>query len=295
VVIGAHYDHLGLGGESSLYRGEKQVHNGADDNASGTASLIEIARALKSSNNKHNNYLIIAFSGEEKGLLGSNYFVKHPTIDMKKVNYMLNMDMVGRLKPEEKVLIVNGTGTSSAWNTVLDSTVGDIRIKKTESGVGPSDQTSFYLDSIPAIHFFSGTHSDYHKPSDDEDKINYDGQVAVQKIILSVIDRLDKRGKINYLKTKNESNDDAPRFKVTLGVVPDYAFEGEGMKIDGVSEGRPAAKAGLMKGDIVYQLGEYKVTDMMTYMKALGKFKKGETTKVRVKRGDMVMEKDITF
>jgi aminopeptidase YwaD len=295
VVIGAHYDHLGFGSESSLYRGERAVHNGADDNASGTAALIEIARRLKSSNDTKNNYLIMAFSGEEKGLLGSNYFVKHSTVDMKKVNYMINMDMVGRLKPDEKVIIINGTGTSPAWNTVIDSTMDGIRIKKTESGVGPSDQTSFYLDSIPAIHFFSGTHEDYHKPSDDENKINYDGALAITKIILNTIDKLDNAGKIAFVKTKDDSNEDAPRFKVTLGVVPDYAYEGEGMRIDGVSDGRPAAKAGLQKGDIVLQLGEHKTTDMMTYMKALGKFKKGDTTKVKVKRGNDMIEKDITF
>jgi len=161
--------------------------------------------------------------------------------------------------------------------------------------VGPSDQTSFYLDSIPAIHFFSGTHSDYHKPSDDEPLINYDGEIKIMHIIKSVIDKLNDAGKINYIKTKDDSNEDAPRFKVTLGVVPDYAFEGEGMRIDGVSDGRPAAKAGLLKGDIVIQLGENKVTDMMTYMKALGKFTKGETTKVKVKRGKEEIEKDITF
>jgi C-terminal processing protease CtpA/Prc len=194
------------------------------------------------------------------------------------------------------VLIVNGTGTSSAWKTVIDTAgMNGLRIKTSEGGVGPSDQTSFYLDSIPAIHFFSGTHSDYHKPSDDEPLINYDGEIKIVRIIYDVVAKLDSKGKINYIKTKDDSNEDAPRFKVTLGVVPDYAFEGEGMRIDGVSEGRPAAKAGLLKGDVVIQLGENKITDMMTYMKALGKFSKGETTKVRVKRGNDVVEKDITF
>ncbi|MCX6274142.1 MAG: M28 family peptidase [Bacteroidetes bacterium] len=295
IVIGAHYDHLGMGSEGSLYRGEPAVHNGADDNASGTAALIELARMLSGKDQK-NNYLMMAFSGEEKGLLGSNYFIKHPTVNLRKVNYMINMDMLGRLKPDEPILLINGTGTSSAWHTVIDTAgMMGLRIKVTESGVGPSDQTSFYLDSIPAIHFFSGTHSDYHKPSDDEPLINYDGEVKIVRIIKSVVDKLNDKGKINYIKTKDDSNEDAPRFKVTLGVVPDYAFEGEGMRIDGVSDGRPAAKAGLLKGDIVIQLGEHKVTDMMTYMKALGKFTKGDTTKVKVKRGKEELEKDITF
>ncbi len=295
IVIGAHYDHLGMGSEGSLYRGEQAIHNGADDNASGTAALIELARMLSGKDQK-NNYLMMAFSGEEKGLLGSNYFIKHPTVDLHKVNYMINMDMLGRLKPDEPVLLINGTGTSSAWHTVIDTAgMMGLRIKVTESGVGPSDQTSFYLDSIPAIHFFSGTHNDYHKPSDDEPLINYDGEVKIVRIIKSVVDKLNDKGKINYIKTKDDSNEDAPRFKVTLGVVPDYAFEGEGMRIDGVSDGRPAAKAGLLKGDIVLQIGENKITDMMTYMKALGKFTKGETTKVKVKRGTEIIENDITF
>lgn len=295
VVIGAHYDHLGFGGEGSLYRGEKAVHNGADDNASGTAALIEIARRLKVSPDKKNNYLFIAFSGEEKGLLGSNYFVKHPTVDLKKMNYMINMDMVGRLKPDEKTLLLNGTGTAAAWKQVIDTLTEGIKIKMSESGVGPSDHTSFYLDSIPVLHFFSGTHSDYHKPSDDEALINYDGEMSIIRIILKTIDRLNDSGKLAFIKTKDDNNEDAPRFKVTLGVIPDYAFDGEGMRIDGVSDGKPASKCGLLKGDVVLQLGEHKVTDMMSYMKALGKFSKGETTKVKVKRGNEVIEKDITF
>jgi hypothetical protein len=295
IVIGAHYDHLGFGGESSLYRGASAIHNGADDNASGDAALIEIARYISGSKNKNNNYLFIAFSGEEKGLLGSNYFVKHPTIDLKTVNYMLNMDMVGRLKPDEPTLIINGNGTSPSWKTVLDTMMSGVKIKTTESGVGPSDHTSFYLQNIPVLHFFSGTHSDYHKPSDDEDKINYDGETTIIRIMENIIDKLNSSGKLSFTKTKEDKNEDAPKFKVTLGVVPDYAFDGEGMRIDGVSDGKPAAKAGLQPGDVVIQLGENKILDMMSYMKALGKFTKGETTKVKVLRGKEVVEKDITF
>jgi len=296
IVIGAHYDHLGYGDEGSLYRGEKAIHNGADDNASGTAALIELARYVKVSGLKKNNYLFIAFSGEEKGLLGSNYFVKHPTIDLKSVSYMLNMDMVGRLKPDEKVLIINGSGTTARWKTLLDSvSVDNIKLKETESGVGPSDHTSFYLQDIPVLHFFSGTHSDYHKPSDDEDKINYEGAVSITVIIKNILQKTDSPEKLVFSKTNDSDNEDAPKFKVTLGVVPDYAFEGEGMRIDGVTDDRPASKAGLEPGDIVIQLGEYKVLDMMSYMKALSKFSKGETTKVKVLRNHQELEKDITF
>jgi len=296
IVIGAHYDHLGYGDEGSLYRGEKAIHNGADDNASGTGALIELARYVKVSGLKKNNYLFIAFSGEEKGLLGSNYFVKHPTIDIKSISYMLNMDMVGRLKADEKVLIINGSGTTPRWKTLLDSVaVDNIRLKDTESGVGPSDHTSFYLQDIPVLHFFSGTHSDYHKPSDDEDKINYDGAISITTIIKNILQKTDSPEKLVFTKTNDSDNEDAPRFKVTLGVVPDYAFEGEGMRIDGVTDDRPAAKAGLEPGDVVIQLGEHKVLDMMSYMKALSKFSKGDTTKVKVLRRNQEIEKDITF
>lgn len=214
VVIGAHYDHLGYGGEESLYQGESAIHHGADDNASGTAALIELARALKASNDKRNNYLFIAFSGEEKGLLGSNYFIKHPTVDMKTVNYMLNMDMVGRLKKGDEVLIVNGEGTSPSWKNVLDSVMLGVKIKTNASGVSPSDQTPFYLDSIPVLHFYSGMTVDYHQPTDTEDKINYAGEVSIMKIILNIIDRLNNSGKIAFTKTKNDNLEVMPKPKI---------------------------------------------------------------------------------
>jgi hypothetical protein len=296
VVIGAHYDHLGYGEEGSLYRGEKAVHNGADDNASGTAALIELARRLKADGPKSNNYVFIAFSGEEKGLLGSNWFCKNPTIDLASVNYMINLDMVGRLKPDEKTLIISGSGTSPRWKTLMDSiSVDGIRIKQTESGVGPSDHTSFYLKDIPVLHFFSGTHSDYHKPSDDADHLNLDGEVSIIKMILNTIRLTSGDGKLVFAKTKDDQNENAPKFKVTLGVVPDYTYEGEGMRIDGVTDGKPASKAGLIPGDVVIAIGENKVVDMMSYMRALGKFSHGDSVKVSVRRDGQIIEKDIVF
>jgi aminopeptidase YwaD len=296
VVIGAHYDHLGYGEEGSLYRGERAIHNGADDNASGTAGLIELARILKASSYKSNNYLFIAFSGEEMGLLGSNHLVKHFPMPVEQVNYMLNMDMIGRLKPSDPVLIINGAGTSPEWNSAISSIVIDgVKPKTTESGVGPSDHTSFYLKDIPVLHFFSGTHDDYHKPSDDEHKINYAGQQKIMEFMLQIIAKLDSKGEIAFTKTNDSANEDAPRFKVTLGVVPDYGFDGEGMRIDGVSDGKPAQKAGLKAGDIVMQIGDHKVVDMMSYMKALGKFAKGDKTTVKVKRGDQLLDQAIEF
>ncbi|MEI6816031.1 MAG: M20/M25/M40 family metallo-hydrolase [Bacteroidota bacterium] len=298
VVLGAHYDHLGYGGEGSgsLYRGEKAIHPGADDNGSGTAALLEMARYLKSSNIKNNNYLICSFSGEEKGLLGSNYYAKNPTIPLASMNYMVNMDMVGRLKPDEKNLSIQGTGTSPIWHSLVDTIKRDgIKVKTTESGIGPSDFTSFYLKDIPVIFFFTGSHNDYHKPTDTEDKINYPGELSVMKIIINVMEALNDKGKLAFTKTKEENNDETPRFKVTLGVVPDYAYEGEGMRIDGISDGKPAAKAGLKAGDIVTQMDEIKVTDMMSYMKALSKFKKGDTVNLKVKRGAEIKDIKATF
>lgn len=296
IIIGAHYDHLGMGGHESLFRGEPQVHNGADDNASGIAALIEIARALKNGGSKSNNYLIMAYSGEEKGLLGSGYFVKHPTLALDKMNYMINMDMVGRLKREDPTLLINGVGTSDAWKITFNYIkIDSLKIKTTESGIGPSDHTSFYLKDIPVLHFFSGTHSDYHKPSDDEELINYEGEERIIQFILQLISKLDDKGKLNFKKTKDESNDDAPLFKVTLGVVPDYGFEGQGMRIDGITEGKPAAKAGLKAGDIVIQIGDHKVVDMMSYMKALGKFSKGEKAMVLIKRGTEEKSIEVEF
>ena len=294
VVIGAHYDHLGMGGKSSLFREGEAIHNGADDNASGVAMMLHLADSLQTKGApKNNNYLFIAFSGEEEGLLGSNYFVKNPTVDTKKVTYMLNMDMVGRLNAE-KTLAVYGVGTSPILKQTVHANAGELKISENESGVGPSDHTSFYLADIPVLHFFTGQHEDYHKPSDDTEKVNFEGMEIVSNYIFSIIKDLDSQPKLPFRKTKNES-EVVPDFKVTLGVVPDYLFSGKGMRIDGVSEDRPAQKAGLRKGDIVVKMGEHEVTDMMSYMKSLSKFEKGQTTMVTVKRNDELKEFAVTF
>mgnify|MGYP000168012799 CR=1 FL=1 len=293
VIIGAHYDHLGYGGEGSLYRDSiKAVHNGADDNASGTAVMIDLARKLRGQNT-NNNYLFMAFSGEEMGLLGSNYFVKNPTIDTKAVSYMINMDMVGRLK-QDSTLAVYGTGTSPLFKQVISAHNDKFKLIENESGVGPSDHTSFYLADIPVLHFFTGQHEDYHKPGDDSEKLNYEGMEKISSYIFDIITDLNDNGKLAFRKTKNES-ESTPRFKVGLGVIPDYLFDGKGMRIDGVSDGRPAQKAGLQKGDIVIQLGDSLVTDMMSYMRALSVFDKGDTTKATVNRDGKKVTAEIKF
>ncbi|MCD2258311.1 M28 family peptidase [Psychroserpens luteolus] len=293
IIIGAHYDHLGYGAEGSLYRGETQeIHNGADDNASGVAVMLNLAKKL-ALENTGNNYLFMAFSGEEMGLLGSNYFTKNATIDLSKANYMINMDMVGRLK-EDKTLAVYGVGTSPVLKQVVKANNSKFKIIENESGVGPSDHTSFYNSDIPVMHFFTGQHEDYHKPGDDTQKLNYEGMDMISNYLFNIISDLDDNGKLPFRKTKNES-DNTPRFKVGLGVIPDYLYDGKGMRIDGVSEDKAAQRAGLQKGDIVIKLGDSLVTDMNSYMRALSSFEEGDKTKVVVKRGDEEVEKDIEF
>jgi len=293
VIIGAHYDHLGYGAEGSLYRGEeKQIHNGADDNASGVAVMLNLASKLKNTN-KNNNYLFLAFSGEEMGLLGSNYFTKNATIDFKNANYMLNMDMVGRLK-QDSTMAVYGVGTSPIFKQVINSSNKEFKIIENESGTGPSDHTSFYNSDIPVLHFFTGQHEDYHKPSDDSETLNYQGMEKISSYIFDIVTELDDDGKLAFRKTKNES-EDVPRFKVGLGVVPDYLFDGKGMRIDGISEDKPAQKAGLQKGDIVIKLGDSAIVDMMSYMRALSAFETGDKTKIIVERNGEQIEAEIEF
>ena len=299
IVIGAHYDHLGYGGEGSLYREkDKAIHNGADDNASGVAVLLDIATRLKIKNEQSeikdkNNYLFLAFSGEEMGLLGSNYFSKNPTIKAKSINYMINMDMVGRMKADS-TLAVYGVGTSPMFKQTLKANNEKFKLVQNESGVGPSDHTSFYLIDIPVLHFFTGQHEDYHKPGDDSEKLNYDGMNLISDYIFDIIVDLDDNGKLAFRKTKNES-EETPRFKVGLGVVPDYLFDGKGMRIDGTREETPAFAAGLQKGDIVIKLGDSNVTDMMSYMRALSVFEKGDEAAISIKRSDSIIDTRVKF
>jgi hypothetical protein len=290
VIIGAHYDHLGMGGEGSLYRGEPEIHNGADDNASGVAVLLKLAKMLKEQPEGQDNYLVVFFSGEEMGLLGSNYFAKNPPLDLQEVPYMINLDMVGRLR-EDKTLSVSGTGTTPVWSQLLNTLNPGFELVLQESGVGPSDHTSFYLQDIPVLHFFTGQHEDYHKPSDDAGLLNYEGMELIAAYILELSNAMEKQEEVAFRATKNES-EETPRFKVAMGVIPDYLYSGEGMRIDGVSEDKPAQKAGLRKGDIVIQMGDSTVVDMMSYMRALSVFETGDETTVVVEReGEKVTAK----
>ena len=206
---------------------------------------------------------------------------------------MINMDMVGRLK-QDSTLAVYGTGTSPLFKQVLKTHNSKFKLIENESGVGPSDHASFYLTDIPVLHFFTGQHEDYHKPSDDAEKLNYKGMESISSYIFDMITDLNDHGKLVFSKTKNES-DNTPRFRVGLGVIPDYLFDGKGMRIDGISEGKPAQRAGLQKGDIVVQLGDSLVTDMMSYMRALSLFDRGDSTEVVVRRKEREVRVGIQF
>ena len=254
IVIGAHYDHLGLGHDHNSLDAnpENKIHNGADDNASGTSGVLELARYFSNNTVKENyNFLFICFSGEELGLLGSKKWCDNPSINLSS-------------------------------------------IKKDSSGIGPSDQTSFYLKDIPVLHFFTGQHSDYHKPSDDVDKINISGEKKVLDYIVELINATNSLPRLVFTKTSAPVST-STKWKVTMGVMPDYAFEGEGMRIDGVSDNKPGFKAGVKTGDVVIKLGELNVKNVQDYMKALSVFKKGDKTIVVVKRGNENLSLELEF
>ena len=295
IIIGAHYDHLGYGEDhNSLWSGTPAIHNGADDNASGTAAVIELARMLKNSKLKNNNYLFICFSGEELGLFGSKYFTEHPTVDINSANYMINSDMVGRLNDSTHTITVGGYGTSPAWGNILDDKTKALNVKFDSSGIGPSDHTSFYLKNIPVLFFFTGIHKDYHKPTDDIDKINFTGELYVIKYIYHVIEETNKLGKLSFLKTR-EPKMEGKRFTVTLGIMPDYTFSGTGVRADGIIDGKIAQHAGLQTGDVIIKLGENSVSDLNSYMNVLSKYKKGDSTTVTIMRGKDALTFNIIF
>jgi aminopeptidase YwaD len=204
------------------------------------------------------------------------------------------MDMVGRLNDSTHGLTIGGYGTSPTWGQIIKKENAFFKLNLDSSGSGPSDHTSFYKKDIPVLFFFTGSHKDYHKPSDDADKINYNGELQVIKYIQNIIAQTDKLDKLTFTKTREVSMGKSS-FKVSLGVMPDYTFSGNGVLVDGVSENRPAQKAGIKVGDVLIQLGEHKFSDVQSYMGALNKFNKGETTNVKVMRGKDEIVLPITF
>ncbi|PYS44756.1 MAG: hypothetical protein DMF71_02425 [Acidobacteria bacterium] len=313
IVIGAHYDHLGYGGEGSgSLSATTGIHHGADDNASGVAGLLELARLLATQNPKSRRTIVfIAFSGEEEGLIGSSYYVNHPIVPLANTVAMINMDMIGRLK--ERKLIVGGVGTASEWRSMIDSVNTSTRPPSTniqatlriagepvaatdpkanflltldEDGYGPSDHSSFYAKHVPVLFFWTGNHEDYHKPSDTADKINYEGEARVVSFVASVIrgiDRSDKRP--TYAVAKSESQGRTMGFRVYLGTIPNYADSNDGLKLDGVRDDSPASKAGLQAGDKIVKMAGREVKNVYDYTYALGEMKAGQEYEVEVLRG----------
>ncbi len=298
IVLGAHYDHLGLGGPGSLSGGVKEIHNGADDNGSGTSVLIEVARELAARPKKlPRRVVFIAFTGEERGLLGSARYIREPLYPLDKTIAMVNMDMVGRLQDDK--LIVHGTGTSAGFDRLADQVGKEFgfAITKKESGFGPSDHSSFYAAKVPVLFFFTGSHSDYHRPSDDFEKLNIAGMRRIASMVAKVVtDLAESKEPPQYQETKSEQQfagggGDRPYF----GSIPDFAQDQPGYALTGVSAGGPAAKAGIIAGDIIVQLGDSKIGNLEDFDSALRKYKAGDKVPVTVKRKDQLVKVEVTL
>ena len=353
IVIGAHYDHLGRGGEGSLAPREGDIHHGADDNASGTAALIELARRLSTQNPKPRRTIVfIAFSGEEEGLLGSNYYVNHPVVPLAKTIAMINMDMIGRLRDQK--LIIGGIGTAPEWRAMIEGqnspekmaaaalservaspTFSNLRVNLdprvtpagypviigangrpmvtddarntpatlaspftltlNEDGFGPSDHSSFYGKQIPVLFFWTGTHNDYHKPSDTSDKINYEGEAKIVSFVERIIRDLDKNDKRpTYAVAKSESQGRTGGFRIYLGTIPNYADSNDGLLLDGVRDASPAARAGLKAGDKIVKIAGHDVKNVYDYTYALGEMKGGQEYEIEIVRGGERLKMRIT-
>jgi Peptidase family M28/PDZ domain len=340
IVIGAHYDHLGRGGEGSLAPKEGEIHHGADDNASGVAGVLELARLFTSQTLRPRRTIVfMAFSGEEEGLLGSNYYVNHPIVPLANTIAMINMDMIGRMKDDK--LIVGGVGTATHWRQVIAdanaperihvatmpqsprdmprasrSTVGTgvpivvganarpivslgfekpFNLTLNEDGFGPSDHSSFYAKQIPVLFFWTGTHEDYHKPSDTADKINYPDERRILNLVARVIYEIDTSDKRPaYTVARSESTGRSTGFRVYLGTIPNYADSSDGLLLDGVRDDSPAAKAGIKAGDRIVKLAGREVRNVYDYTYALGEMKAGQEYEVELLRGAERMTLKIT-
>lgn len=297
VIVGAHYDHVGMGGEGSLAPGSQEVHNGADDNASGTAALIEVARRLASREEKPPRRIVfLAFTGEERGLLGSAEYVKEPIFPLESTVAMINMDMVGRL--EDDKLTVFGTGTSPVWNDWLDRFAAEehLELAKKPEGFGPSDHASFYPHKIPVLHLFTGTHSDYHRPTDDWEKLNYDGMVRIVDVVENLVDALAVAPeRPAYVEVQGRASIDRDGARPYFGSIPDFGSDAPGYAIQGVAPGSPADKGGLQAGDVIVKLGGNQIGGLDDFDLALRKFTAGQEVEVVVLRGSEELTLKVTL
>ncbi|MFQ3608720.1 MAG: M20/M25/M40 family metallo-hydrolase [Chloroherpetonaceae bacterium] len=301
LVIGAHYDHIGYGGQGSgsLAPDEKKIHYGADDNASGSAGLLELARTF--AKRKHllkRNLVFIAFGAEEMGLLGSSYFVNHPPFPLEKTIAMLNMDMIGRMK--DSALAISGIGTAKEFEELCKAENREnFKLKLSPDGFGPSDHSSFYAKNIPVLFFFTGNHPNYHKPSDTWEKINYTDEARLVNYVSRLIEKLDASPRPTFTKAQSEtaqsSRSTMGGFRVSFGSIPNYSEEVEGVLLDGVREGSVAEKAGLKAGDIIIKMGEKDIRNVYDYTDAIKNLKPGDTITVVVKRNSETLTLSATF
>jgi len=298
IVIGAHYDHLGLNehNHSTKMNSEGEIHNGADDNASGVAGVLELARIFSKNKTKENaNYIFALFSGEEDGLIGSKQMASTLKNLYPNVETMINMDMIGRLD-DKKSLVIGGTGTSPSFPEIIEKNKpAGFNITQETGGIGPSDHTSFYLKDIPVLFFFTGTHTDYHKPSDDEDKINYYGVENIVNYVFRTVNSIADLKTIEFTKTKINAEKIVPKYKVTLGIMPDYTDNGDGLHVDGVTENRPAQLAGIQAGDVITKIGDCNIKEVYTYMECLAKLNSGDEKEVTLLRKGQVMVVKVKF
>ena len=297
VVIGGHYD--------SVSNKLDKIHNGADDNASGTSMVLELFEKFAASNTNKRTLVFIAFGGEELGLLGSKYFVNNPTIDLQKVQLMVNLDMVGRLD-NEKNLQLGGTLTAVNFDKKLEPFLNQVEnrwqnnLNITELGKGifkRSDHYSFYLKDIPVLFFFTGLHEDYHGPTDDSNKINYQGMKVISDLVHLIMEEFaNTPEKLVFQPVElEEQSMPVAEIKVTLGVMPDYAHEGDGLKIDAVIDNRPGEKAGMLAGDIVVDIGGTPIKDIYAYMEILSKLDSGDKVEVKVSRNNSEIVLQVQF
>lgn len=288
VILGAHMDHLGMGGEGSLNPDTSAIHHGADDNASGTAGLLEAAEYFASHKDQlKRSILFIAFSGEEQGLLGSDYYVKHPAIPLEKTVAMLNMDMIGRMK--DSALVVEGIGTSSGFESLLTSSATNtpIRLRLKPDGFGPSDHTSFYVQKIPVLFFFTNLHDDYHRPSDVWTKINFEGEAAIVRLVTEVVRKIaNAETRPDYTQVASSPQSERREVRVSLGVIPDYAEDVVGLQISGTRPGSAAEQAGLLAKDIIVRFGGREIRNIYDFTNLLGEYKPGDSVEIVVRRGE---------
>ncbi len=295
IVIGGHYDHLGKGGHAgSLAPNSTEVHHGADDNASGISAVIELARQFSQTKSNKRTLIFIAFSGEEEGLIGSKFYVNNPVFPLDKTVAMINMDMIGRLRDGK--LTVGGIGTATEWKDLVEgknktgetviSAASLFNLQLSEDGFGPSDHSSFYGKQIPVLFFFTGSHEDYHKPSDTVDKINFDGLSRVLSYIYEIAKAIDANPKHPiYTVAKSSGTQGRGTFKVSLGVVPSYGEANDGLLLEGVRDNSPAAKADLKAGDKVIKLAGKEVRNVSDYTIILGELKADVEYEIVIMRG----------